>query len=398
MTPVRGTRVRPTGRGITVAVLAVLLLVASSRGGLAPARDLAAALLGALVVSTVCLGLALRGLGLRRGVREEAVTAPGTARVDLTLAPGSLLHRWPVATGAVRCAMPPSLGGDGEIALRPGMSHLLPVLRRGVHDLGPCRVRVRDVLGMLQAERVQQLPAAVVGLPRVETVDASVARRAGMGAAAGPRGGGEPGAFPRRYASGDDRRRIHWRASARTGALMTREDEPQDPRTAVVVLDDRRRSDAGPMLEERAISVAASLRSLLATQGWEVRLLDARGADLLRSGAAGTAGEREALVALARLDFRADTGDEPAAAPVVLPDAAGAALAVVVTAAADAGRAVERLDALTGVAGRVARRDALLILPGGPVRAVPATGWGAVTLPVDAPLADSLGVLAEAVR
>src|SRR5690625_277027 len=95
-------------------------------------------------------------------------------------------------------------------------------------------------------------------------------------------GVGEIGPIARPYASGDDIRRVHWRASARTGQLMTREEEPSAGQSAVIVLDTSRREEA-PDVEDRLVSHAATVLESLGVNGWQVRIVDASGDEIIRT-------------------------------------------------------------------------------------------------------------------
>lgn len=325
----RGTTLRPTARGLAVILATAVLLVGSAGLGLRAPRDVAAALCVVLAVAALCLLLALPGLRLRRRVHEGAVPVGGGILVDLELAPRAVLSRVPLARGTVLCSFPAALGGPGVLPLRAAMPHRLTARGRGVHDLGACRIRAVDPLGMWRLTRTERPGGTVIALPRVEEVPGSLARRAGLAAdgliGATLHGAGEIGPLARPYVPGDDLRRIHWRASARADRLMTREDEPTAAETAVIVLDDRAHAEFGAggdeAVRERTISLVASLWTVLRAHGWGVRMLDGRGEEIVRetppSSSSSAAGEaaapalavdaeavRETLLALARLRFR----------------------------------------------------------------------------------------------
>jgi len=441
--------VRPTARGLTLLTVTLLLLALGDLAGLAAARGVAGLLLVALVLALMCTALSLVGLHLRRTVRDETVTAPGLARVDLELAPGVLMRRLPLARGMVHCDLPDDLGGPGELPLAPAMGHHLPVARRGVHPLGRVETHVRDVLGLFEARRAQDLPGTVIGLPVIEGVDAALARRAGLDRRGTPHaavtsGLGEIGPLARPYVEGDDLRRVHWRASAKVGSLMTREDEPAVSQTAVVIIDGRRRGALDLAIEDRLVSIAASLWSLLHSRGWAVRVLDARGDEIVHAttesdpvipGAQtpGTVGlvdtraatsviarevdaveVREAFVSLARFDFSRDDGHEHRSAGGVT--TGDVALAVVV-APDDAGpgetgsRAADREHAghggaapvggwgrvidLEGLCGRAGRRLALLVGGRTDASAERLGAWVFVHTPRQGSIADALEAAAE---
>ena len=304
--PTAGLRVRPTARGVICGALAAALWILADLFVLTPARTLAAALLMALAVGAICILLSLVGLRAQRRLREDAVPV-GTrvqARIDL---PGSaLITILPLGRASVRQHLPDALGGEGDLALKRHLPHGLQVTRRGRHPLGPFSLVVRDLFGLFHARRTIIDDLQVVGIPAITTVGPFAIRQAGIApdgtlVGTGAATGGDIGPLARPYVSGDDMRRVHWRASARAGALMTREDEPAAAHTAVIVLDTSRREDrareageAGTAedramadrdaedraVEDRAVSHAATLLDSLTRHGWRARIVDASGDEI----------------------------------------------------------------------------------------------------------------------
>ena len=140
------------------------------------------------------------------------------------------------------------------------------LLRRGLFDWGPLRVRGGDPFGLFYAERdygVRQqvlVYPRVIDLPRFQTPPASLP--------------GE-GRFRRRthyitpnasgirdYAPGDPLSRIHWRSTAHTGELMVKTFE-LDPTSDIWVIADMEGSvqagEGDESTEEYAVTVAASV-------------------------------------------------------------------------------------------------------------------------------------------
>ncbi|EWS81422.1 DUF58 domain-containing protein [Brachybacterium phenoliresistens] len=288
--------VRPTGRGTLAIVLAPLLLLGAEVTGLALLHYLASALLVALGLSGLMILLSGVRLDLERRVQADAVRAGGAVDVQMRLVPTALFARVPLGRGVVRSYLPAALGGHGDLPLAPSMPHSLVVRRRGVHELGPCGILVRDVLGLFHLRRIVPAPAQVVGLPAVEEIDLVLAQRLGRAlgdsASAGSRAQGDPGPIARVYVPGDDIRRMHWKASARTGRLMTREDEPSTSVNALIVLDTR--APAGPFppameeaiarAQDRAVDHAATALLALRGQGYDVTVLDASGDRIVAAG------------------------------------------------------------------------------------------------------------------
>ena len=176
-------------------------------------------------------------------------------------------------------------------SLRPGSSQEIQYTvrshTRGVHRIGPLAVRVRDPFGLgLRAAAVSG-DAELVVLPRV--VPLPSARSLGSGI--GSEGSvphmvalhGEDDQTVREYRDGDDLRRIHWPATARTGELMVRQEDRPAKRRAVVILDSRASGHAGSGRSsslEWCVTTAASVTSHVGAAGYAVHLLTAdAGAD-----------------------------------------------------------------------------------------------------------------------
>jgi uncharacterized protein (DUF58 family) len=82
----------------------------------------------------------------------------------------------------------------------------------------------------------------------------------------------------REYRQGDDRRRIHWPSSAKTGELMVRREEQPHHSRATIVLDNRigAHRGSGPASSfEWAVSAAASIGAHLNARGFTLRLVTA---------------------------------------------------------------------------------------------------------------------------
>jgi uncharacterized protein (DUF58 family) len=155
------------------------------------------------------------------------------------------------------------------VRLRPGrtttVSYPVPTRRRGLIRIGPLEVARRDALGLVSVvrrygdvvtvwvrPRVHPIAAVPVGLSR--SMDGRVDRV--------PQGSITFSAL-REYVVGDDLRHVHWRTSARVGALMVREHVDTSLPRVVVVVDDRAAAHApgadGESTFEAACEAAASV-------------------------------------------------------------------------------------------------------------------------------------------
>ncbi|MDO9396628.1 MAG: DUF58 domain-containing protein [Herbiconiux sp.] len=164
---------------------------------------------------------------------------------------------------------------------------------RGVHSLGPFRVRLGDPFGC--AERRLRfggsdtllITPTVYELARIDLRLAS-----GDGAEQVSRrliGAGEQDVIARKYLPGDSMRRVHWPATAKHGELMVRQDDQRNDQDAVVLLDARSFDDQGvfkgpadahgtagsevDVAFEWAVSAVASVAVHLMNEGYGVRLV-----------------------------------------------------------------------------------------------------------------------------
>jgi uncharacterized protein (DUF58 family) len=168
-----------------------------------------------------------------------------------------------------------SLGPAEELNL----SIELPNPGRGHHQIGPLTVRVRDAFGLYLVEtRLESEILAV--MPRPERVRGTELRPRHVGPWPGTvpartSGAGSEFYSLRGYVPGDDRKRINWKASARTNRLIVNETEAERVTDVMLVLDtDVSFFEASEKeLFERGVRAAASMGSLLLRQGNRVGLI-----------------------------------------------------------------------------------------------------------------------------
>jgi uncharacterized protein (DUF58 family) len=175
-------------------------------------------------------------------------------------------------------------------------------LRRGLHRLDGFRVRSKYPFGLFVKSRDIDAPGELLVYPEVRPMRPPAPRAHRLGETTTTRAGRHGEFFAlREYRAGDDRRAIHWRSTARRGALMVREFEQEAQRRATVLIDNALPVDADDAADdalEEAITIAASLAAAYLDIGYAVALM-ARGAAV--PGAAGPAHLTRVLGALALL-------------------------------------------------------------------------------------------------
>lgn len=361
---------------------AVTLLLAPIRLYVQRSFDPRVVAVGDVVV--VAVGLQNRGPALG----SELLAEDALARVE---ADGTTVHA--MAEGRFHV---PWLGASGATGSRVRARYHLSARRRGVHRLGPLRISRTEAFGL--ATRVVQVGDAqpFVVTPRTVALESDVLDAYGVGGtspvAHPTAGAGADDVIPRDYRAGDAMRRVHWRASARTGDLKVRQDEQNTDPQAWVLLETRadRFEGADPDAAfEWAVSMAASLAVHLIERGFEAHLVETASADAVATGASDEIEfAHDVLLHLARVQPLGSGFERDAPAQIAdeVRDAGGSRPVIAVLAHL-AERDIDALAALAGVA-----RPAMAFLVGDPgsrsaaSEALAARGWYTVVVDPDTPI------------
>lgn len=150
--------------------------------------------------------------------------------------------------------------------------------RRGVFPIGPLSIEVADALGLARASLTTGEVQQIVVTPQVVPLaDTGLSASAGDGEAQlvqRKAAGDEDDAITREYRSGDAMRRVHWRASARHGDLMVRQEEQRSLPEARIIIDTHREG----YLDAEFASVESPAFE------WAVRMLASATVHLRRGG------------------------------------------------------------------------------------------------------------------
>ncbi|HTR69771.1 MAG TPA: DUF58 domain-containing protein [Mycobacteriales bacterium] len=208
------------------------------------------------------------------------------------------VSRLPTGVLLVEDTIPYLLGGRPRVVLnrlaphRPvDVGYFLSGEVRGRYDIGPLTVRLMDPFGLCEVRRAFTATDTLVVTPKVERL-APLTLRAGWGTAGhnttrAVATHGDDDVATREYRHGDDLRRIHWRTTARLGALNVRREEQPWQSRGTVLLDTRAvgHGGDGPTSSlEWAISAAASVSVHLAHSGLEIRLVTDTGVGVGSTG------------------------------------------------------------------------------------------------------------------
>jgi uncharacterized protein (DUF58 family) len=225
-------------------------------------------------------------LAVSRRVRPDRLHVGSEGRIDLTVE-NLGRHTTPMLAAtdwfdegrrAARFLVPPlGPGAVGRAAYR------VPTRRRGRYRVGPLALAASDPFGLARRAIDGAGDAELVIRPRVYDIVAPVAigsRVAAESEAASSRAMasdlGSEFLTLRTYEVGDDLRRVNWRASARTGELMIRQDEARWRSRAAVVLDVHTSAHDADSFEV-AVEAAASVTERLVRLRRQVEVVTSAG-------------------------------------------------------------------------------------------------------------------------
>ncbi|MFL6161212.1 MAG: DUF58 domain-containing protein [Jatrophihabitantaceae bacterium] len=304
--PNSGRRPGSTDRQLSVSAIGTRKLSLSIRGRIFIAVGslslLAGLLLGVLdlqrvgvllLVLPIPAWLAVRqaraGLRIGHAVTPPRVVVGDTAEVRLVLGNPQGFGTGPLRiTETVPGGRPLRFSVAGVRGRqRRTVAYPLPQLRRGRYTVGPTTVIASDPFGLVTADTRSTDTAQLVVQPKtvpLAPLTLPIAWRDGAATLSHSVGsGGSDDASVREFRHGDDLRKIHWRSTAKTGALMVRQEERPWHGESLVLLDTRALAypvlpgeDESPALEW-AVSAAASIGCHLAERGRRVAVVTGSG-------------------------------------------------------------------------------------------------------------------------
>ncbi|MCP4641836.1 MAG: DUF58 domain-containing protein [bacterium] len=227
----------------------------------------------------------LTGLDCERTVTKTTVQQGEETEVEVTV---TNRRGWPIPWIFVEDMVPPGFTVAGDrvqlAVLMPGRSvnlkYRLLCSQRGYHRVGPLMMESGDLFGLQKRFRTGERQEYISVLPAVAYIDTfNVAARRPQGPVRiSNRVYEDPTRIAglREYVPGDPMSRIHWKASARTGELFTKQVEASSVLGATLVLDLFEPLYQGDDAENRmelAITTTASIAYLLQMSGEQLGLV-----------------------------------------------------------------------------------------------------------------------------
>jgi uncharacterized protein (DUF58 family) len=173
-------------------------------------------------------------------------------------------------------------GGSARSTRSSRMGYSLRPSLRGVYDIGPLDVSYTDpfglAIGRLQVGSSQSLYVIPLVVPLGESVSLAVSGEGSARLIQHMATGNDDDLMTREYRIGDALRRVHWRASARHGELMVRQEEQRSYPEARLILDTRVDGYSGFVASGEAPDVGFSRFE------WAITMIASVGVHLHRSG------------------------------------------------------------------------------------------------------------------
>jgi uncharacterized protein (DUF58 family) len=223
-------------------------------------------------------------LACSRRLEPRRVEAGRAATVRLHL---DNVSRLPSGVMLMEDALPYTLGGRPRFVLdrvepqgARDVSYPARSEVRGRFEVGPLSVRLTDPFGLCELTRAFASVDELVVTPVVSPLPA--VRLGGDWAGGGDSTSravatsGADDVATRQYRHGDDRRRVHWRSTARVGELMVRSEEQPFQNRATLLLDGRtaaHRGDGPASSFEWSVSAIASIGVALTHAGFALSMV-----------------------------------------------------------------------------------------------------------------------------
>ncbi|RWZ61132.1 DUF58 domain-containing protein [Labedella populi] len=355
VTPSRSWRLTP--RGWAIVVVALLVFAAAVVSDRREGFVVAVFLVTLLAVAGVFVGLRRPRLVVSRRLPSDLLAVGEDVDVVLTVGTDSWepsISRWRDVVPESFGATPTGPNSDPARASDAGVVRSVYSVRprrRGEFVLGPLVVTQADPFGLVEADRSSDGRNAVMVTPRVSPlVRSDLVRASGEGTRHEHRMSSHPRIdelIAREYRSGDPMRRIHWRATARRGELMVRQEEQEVDPAVVLLLDTGASLDGSPAptptVFEQMVDLAASISAHVLDDGFRLTLVESTPREAAAAERFEPAHAADVLRRLALVSPTGPADDDPGIAAVsrdVLDRAGGAVPFVVLL--ADAGIATVR--------------------------------------------------------
>ena len=230
-------------------------------------------MLSILFLAFVILRWNLKGLILKVSYAQP-VFAKQSARINIALS-NDKKH---IPSYSIKVWIPERIEGTAyfpEVCCLSEIQQDVPVFyeRRGLYRYGNFFMESSFPFLFFLKRIVSHVEGEVIVYPEIKELDWSITATVNewYEAAQTRIGKGDEFLMIREFRYGDDRRRIHWKASAKATQLLMKEYATHEPKKLTIILDNLKPHDEKSF--EKAVSLAASMTDKFLNEGFFIRLL-----------------------------------------------------------------------------------------------------------------------------
>ncbi len=235
---------RPTKAGIGLALASILSIFLGRMFGILEFYLLAAMCITALVLSLIAALAKRPNISVARTPSPQKIRVGQEAKITLSISNASTKTSTPIFSAQDNIA-----GESTAKVLVPpiakqattSVSYPLHSTTRGVTNVGPLTLAVQDPLGLYKSNSTAAGVQEIIIRPRLlplRPLDASSgSMKQTHTMTQTSKGNGDEFYALKPYVIGDDIRKVNWKAAARTGELMVRQDEDVKLGIVTIVLD-----------------------------------------------------------------------------------------------------------------------------------------------------------------
>ncbi|MEW6419799.1 MAG: DUF58 domain-containing protein [Nitrospirota bacterium] len=266
-------QMKPSREGKRFLLATALIAVAALNTGNNLIYLIFSMMLSILVLSILIIRINMNGLEFRVH-QSHPVFANSPANMNITVSNRKRL----IPSYSIKVLMPEGIKGGTYFPKISGLSDELksvPVVyeRRGIYRYGDFFIGSGFPFILFSARILCQVKGKVIVYPEIKEIDEIVPEIASERYEPFlPRiGKGDEFSMIREFRYGDDWRRIHWKASAKTAKFMVMEYAAEEPKRLTIIFDNLMPHDTESF--EKAVSLAASISDRFLNEGFFVRFL-----------------------------------------------------------------------------------------------------------------------------
>ena len=263
---------RPTREGKRFFLATLLIALAAFNTGNNLIYLILSMMLSIFLLSIVILKINMRKLALKVS-QDNPVYANTSSSISMVMANGKSID-----SHSVRVTSSGAFAAEIYLPLVParsGITNTAQVLfrKRGIYKYRDFFIESEYPFVFFRERILSSVEGEIIVYPEIKEIDLFMPRflKEVDSQALSKIGAGEEFAMVREFRYGDDSRKIHWKASAKTEKLLVTEYSAADVKKLTLILDNLIFRDAE--LFEKAVSFSASLSSHFLMQGYFVRLM-----------------------------------------------------------------------------------------------------------------------------